>query len=183
MALYGLTAPFAAALMERFGIRRVVTAALLVVAAGSGLTVFMTASWQLVLCWGVLVGLGTGSMALALVATVTGRWFVTRRGLVSGVLTAGGAAGALVFLPLVAVVSERWGWRPAALGVAFAALAVAPFVVWLLRDRPARPGRRPLRRDRGRRPGPGPGRGRPAGRAGAASTPPAPARSGTWPAG
>lgn len=136
MALYGLTAPFAAALMERFGIRRVVTAALLVVAAGSGLTVFMTASWQLVLCWGVLVGLGTGSMALALVATVTGRWFVARRGLVSGVLTAGGAAGALVFLPLVAMVSERWGWRPAALGVAFAALAVAPFVVWLLRDRP-----------------------------------------------
>jgi MFS family permease len=137
MALYGLTAPFAAALMERFGIRRVVTAALLVVAAGSGLTVFMTASWQLILCWGVLVGLGTGSMALALVATVTGRWFETRRGLVSGVLTAGGAAGALVFLPLVAQISQSYGWRPASLGVAGAALAVAPFVVWLLRDRPA----------------------------------------------
>ena len=100
MALYGLTAPFAAALMERFGIRPVITSALLVVSAGSGLTVFMTASWQLVLCWGVLVGLGTGSMALALVATVTGRWFVARRGLVSGVLTASGAAGGLVFLPL-----------------------------------------------------------------------------------
>ena len=143
MALYGLTAPFAAALMERFGIRRVVTAALLVVAAGSGLTVFMTASWQLILCWGVLVGLGTGSMALALVATVTGRWFVTRRGLVSGVLTAGGAAGGLVFLPLVAIVvrglraggrrrwgsrSRRWRWRR--------------WWCWLLRDRPADLGRR-----------------------------------------
>jgi MFS family permease len=137
MALYGLTAPFAAALMERFGIRKVVTAALLVVAAGSGLTVFMTASWQLVLCWGVLVGLGTGSMALALVATVTGRWFESRRGLVSGVLTAGGAAGALVFLPLIAVISENYGWRPASLGVAGAALLVAPFVVWLLRDKPS----------------------------------------------
>ncbi|MCO1657263.1 MFS transporter [Pseudonocardia sp. S2-4] len=137
MALYGLTAPFAAALMERFGIRKVVTAALLVVATGSGLTVFMTASWQLILCWGVLVGLGTGSMALALVATVTGRWFEARRGLVSGVLTAGGAAGALVFLPLVAVISEGYGWRPASLGVAGAALAVAPFVLWLLRDKPS----------------------------------------------
>jgi MFS family permease len=137
MALYGLTAPFAAALMERFGIRRVVTAALLVVAAGSGLTVFMTASWQLVLCWGVLVGLGTGSMALALVATVTGRWFESRRGLVSGVLTAGGAAGGLVFLPMVAIVSENYGWRPASLGVAGAALLVAPFVMWLLRDKPS----------------------------------------------
>jgi predicted MFS family arabinose efflux permease len=136
MALYGLTAPFAAALMERFGIRYVVTAALVVVAAGSGLTVFMTASWQLVLCWGVLVGLGTGSMALALVATVTGRWFVARRGLVSGVLTAGGAAGGLVFLPLVSQIAAAHGWRPAALAVAAAALGVAPLVLWLLRDRP-----------------------------------------------
>ena len=136
MALYGLTAPFAAALMERLGIRRVVVCALLLVAVGSGLTVFMTASWQLVLLWGVLVGLGSGSMALSLVATVTGRWFVARRGLVSGVLTAGGAAGQLVFLPLVAWIDGRWGWRAASLGTTAAALAVVPLVVWLLRDRP-----------------------------------------------
>ncbi|MDO3701006.1 MFS transporter [Micromonospora sp. C28SCA-DRY-2] len=137
LLLYGLTAPFAAALMDRFGIRRVVTTALLLVAAGSGLTVFMTASWQLILCWGVLVGLGTGSMALAFVATVTGRWFVHRRGLVTGVLTAGGATGQLVFLPLVALLVGEYGWRSAALVVAGAALAVVPLVVWLLREHPA----------------------------------------------
>jgi MFS family permease len=136
MALYGLTAPFAAALMERFGIRRVVVCALLLTALGSGLTVFMTASWQLVLFWGVLVGLGTGSMALSLVATVTGRWFVARRGLVSGILTAGSATGQLVFLPVVAVVDEHWGLRAASLGTTAAALAVVPLVAWLLRDRP-----------------------------------------------
>jgi predicted MFS family arabinose efflux permease len=136
MALYGLTAPFAAALMERFGIRRVVLCALLVVAAGSGLTVFMTASWQLVLLWGVLVGLGAGAMALSLVATVTNRWFVARRGLVSGILTAGGAAGQLVFLPLVAWIDSEHGWRAASLGTTAAALAVIPLVAWLLRDRP-----------------------------------------------
>ena len=136
MALYGLTAPFAAALMERFGIRRVVMCALLVVATGSGLTVFMTASWQLMLLWGVLVGLGAGSMALSLVATVTGRWFVARRGLVSGILTAGGAAGQLIFLPLVAWIDSEWGWRAASLGTTAAALAVLPLVAWLLRDRP-----------------------------------------------
>jgi MFS family permease len=136
MALYGLTAPFAAALMERFGIRRVVVSALLLTATGSGLTVFMTASWQLVLLWGFLVGLGTGSMALSLVATVTGRWFVARRGLVSGILTAGGATGQLVFLPLVAAADAAWGWRSASLGTTAAALAVVPLVLWLLRDRP-----------------------------------------------
>ncbi|MFC3994308.1 MFS transporter [Nocardiopsis sediminis] len=136
IVLYGLTSPFAAALMERFGMRRVVAAALLLVSAGSGLTVFMTASWQLVLLWGVLVGLGTGSMALAFVATVTGRWFVKRRGLVTGVLTAGTATGQLLFLPLLAVVIEDRGWRTASLTVAAVALAVVPLVVWLLRDRP-----------------------------------------------
>ncbi|MFJ8831328.1 MFS transporter [Micromonospora aurantiaca] len=141
LLLYGLTAPFAAALMDRFGIRRVVAGALVLVAAGSGLTVGMTESWQLLLCWGVLVGLGTGSMALAFVATVTGRWFVKRRGLVTGVLTAGGAAGQLVFLPLLAVLVRDHGWRTAALVVAGAALAVVPLVVWLLREYPADLGR------------------------------------------
>ncbi|RZU52251.1 sugar phosphate permease [Krasilnikovia cinnamomea] len=137
LLLYGLTAPFAAALMEKFGIRRVVMGALLLVAAGSGLTVLMSASWQLVLCWGVLVGLGTGSMALAFVATVTNRWFVRRRGLVTGVLTAGGAAGQLIFLPILARLTGDHGWRAAALTVAGAALLVVPLVWWRLRDRPA----------------------------------------------
>ncbi len=137
LALYGVTAPFAAALMDRFGIRRVVSCALLTISVGAGLTVFMTQVWQLVLCWGVLVGLGSGSMALAFAATVTNRWFVARRGLVTGILTAGGAAGQLVFLPLLSWITEHHGWRPAAGTVALAAVAVVPFVLVLLRDHPA----------------------------------------------
>ncbi|TJZ52056.1 MFS transporter [Streptomyces piniterrae] len=140
LALYGLTAPFAAALMDRFGIRRVVAVALMVIAVGTGLTVFMTASWQLVLLWGVLVGLGSGSMALAFAATVTGRWFTERRGLVTGILTAAGASGQLVFLPLLSWIVDRHDhhdWRPAAVTVALAAVAVVPLVWLLLRDHPA----------------------------------------------
>ncbi|WP_246244925.1 MFS transporter [Amycolatopsis pithecellobii] len=140
LLLYGLTAPFAAALMERLGMRRVAVGALLLVAAGSGLTVFMTASWQLLLCWGVLVGTGTGSMALAFVATVTGRWFVRHRGLVSGVLTAAGAAGQLVFLPVIAMLAMDRGWRSASLLVAGGALVVVPIVLILLRDHPSEVG-------------------------------------------
>ncbi|WP_018333197.1 MFS transporter [Actinomycetospora chiangmaiensis] len=136
LVLYGVISPFAAALMERFGMRRVVGGALLLVAAGSGLTVLMTQVWQLMLLWGVLVGVGTGSMALAFVATVTGRWFVRRRGLVSGVLTAAQAAGGLVFLPLMASLSESVGWRAASLLVAAGALIVVPVVVLFLRDSP-----------------------------------------------
>ncbi|MFC7715573.1 MFS transporter [Nonomuraea recticatena] len=144
LVLYGLTAPFAAALMDRFGMRRVVAAALTLVALGSGLTVFMGASWQLVLCWGVLVGLGTGSMALVFVATVTDRWFVRHRGIVTGVLTAGGATGQLVFLPVLAWLAEGPGWRVASLTVTAAALIVVPLVWVFLRDHPSDVGTTPL---------------------------------------
>ncbi|MFD0358098.1 MFS transporter [Streptomyces sp. NPDC127110] len=137
LALYGLTAPFAAALMDRFGIRKVVAVALTVIAGGSLATVWMTAAWQLVLFWGVLVGLGSGSMALAFAATVTNRWFTARRGLVTGILTAAGASGQLIFLPLLSWLVEKHGWRPASVTVALAALAVVPFVWLLLRDHPA----------------------------------------------
>ncbi|MER5391026.1 MFS transporter [Saccharopolyspora sp. NPDC002686] len=137
LLLYGLTAPFAAALMIRFGIRRITVTALALVAVGSGLTVFMTASWQLVICWGLLVGLGTGSMALAFVSTVVDRWFVARRGLVSGVLTAGSATGQLVFLPLAAVLVEQFGWRFASLVIAASALLVAVLVWLVMREYPA----------------------------------------------
>lgn len=143
LALYGLTAPFAAALMDRFGIRRVVALALTVIALGAGLTVWMTAPWQLMLCWGLLVGLGSGSMALAFAATVTGRWFTSRRGLVSGILTAASASGQLIFLPLLSWIVEHHHWRPAAVTVALAALAVVPFVWLLLRDHPADVGLKP----------------------------------------
>ncbi|RLV50799.1 MFS transporter [Nocardioides mangrovicus] len=136
MALFGLFSPFAAALMDRFGVRPVVVVALLLVSIGSGLTVFMTAAWQLVLLWGVCVGVGTGSMSMAFVATVSARWFVTRRGLVSGILTAGNATGQLVFLPVVAAVATHHGWRSAALTASVAALAVVPLVLLFLRNHP-----------------------------------------------
>ncbi|WP_330453109.1 MULTISPECIES: MFS transporter [unclassified Streptomyces] len=154
MALYGLTAPFAAALMDRFGIRRVVAVALTMVAAGALASVWMTAAWQLMLYWGLLVGLGTGSMALAFSATVTNRWFVARRGLVTGILTAAGASGQLVFLPLCAWIVDRHGWRPASVTVALAALVVVPFVWLLMRDHPADVGLAPYGGDYVEKPAP-----------------------------
>ena len=107
------------------------TCALVLVAAGSGLTVFVTAGWQLVLTWGVLIGLGTGSMALVFAATIANRWFVRRRGLVMGVLTAGSATGQLIFLPVVGGRSPSdVRLARASLLIAAAALAVVPLVLW-----------------------------------------------------
>ena len=128
MTLFGLTAPFAAALMDRFGVRPVLSVALMLIAAGSALSATMTASWQLVLLWGVLVGVGTGSISMGFVATVATRWFEARRGLVTGVLTAASATGQLIFLPIVAAVTTNHGWRWASLIVAAAALSVVRLV-------------------------------------------------------
>lgn len=136
LLLFGLFSPFAAALMERFGLRRIVTVALLLIALGSGLTVFMTSAWQMILLWGVVIGIGTGSISMSFMAVVVGRWFVARRGLVSGVLTAAGATGQLIFLPLVAHLAEQAGWRLPALTVAATALLVVPAVLLFLHDHP-----------------------------------------------
>jgi len=143
LVLFGLAGPFAAAAMTRFGVRRVVLAALGLVATGSGLTVMMTAAWQLVLLWGVVVGLGTGAMAGVLAATVATRWFVARRGLVIGALTAAGATGQLIFLPLLAALADGPGWRWSSLAVTVGALLVMPLVLAFLRDSPADLGLRP----------------------------------------
>ncbi len=125
--------------MDRFGVRPVLSGALLLIAAGSALSVVMTASWQLVLLWGVLVGIGTGAISMGFVATVATRWFEARRGLVTGVLTAASATGQLIFLPVVAEVTTRHGWRWASLIVAAAALAVVPLVAVFMRNHPQRP--------------------------------------------
>ncbi|MFN0284765.1 MAG: MFS transporter [Kineosporiaceae bacterium] len=137
LAVYGLTAPFAAALMERFGLRRVALVALGLVAAGSAGTLAMTQPWHLAVLWGVVVGFGTGSLAPVFGAVVANRWFVDRRGLVTGVFAAASATGQLAFLPLVAVLVSTAGWRTASLVVSALALACALPVGLLLHDRPA----------------------------------------------
>ena len=134
--LYGLIGPFAAAVMDRFGLRRTMLAALVCIASGVALTPLMTRPWQLIVLWGVVVGTGSGATALVLGATVVARWFAARRGLVIGVLTASTATGQLIFLPALASLVENYGWRAVSLTVAGVALALLPLVALLMRDRP-----------------------------------------------
>jgi predicted MFS family arabinose efflux permease len=143
LIVYGLTAPFAAALMERFGIRRVVVASLALVAVGSGLTLVMTEAWQLWLLWGIAVGVGTGALALVFGAIVANRWFVRHRGVVMGVFSAAGASGHLLFLPIIAHLADGPGWRWASGIVTGFALLLVPLVLLLLRDRPSDVGTTP----------------------------------------
>jgi MFS family permease len=137
LVLYGLASPFSAALMERFGVRRVMLVALATVAGGAALATLVRSPWQLDLLWGVVVGGATGAVAVPLAATIANRWFEQRRGLVTGLLTASNASGQMVFLPLLALLVTSFGWRSAALAVsAVAVLVVVPVVALAMRDRP-----------------------------------------------
>ncbi|MCA1645697.1 MAG: MFS transporter, partial [Chloroflexi bacterium] len=140
LLLYGLCGPFAGALMTRFGVRRVMLIALSTLAVSVGLSSFMQSAWQLVALWGVMVGLGSGAMALVLGAMVATRWFVRRRGLVTGIFAASSATGQLIFLPQQAAIIETFGWRTAVLLVGVVALAVAVLVALLMREDPGQLG-------------------------------------------
>ena len=141
--LFGLTAPFAAALMERFGIRKVVMTALTTVGLGAGSTIFITQPWHLVALWGVIVGIGTGSMALVFAATIANRWFMTNRGLVIGILTAASATGQLIFLPGLSALAADHGWRAISITVALGAFVMVPVIALFLRERPSDIGMKP----------------------------------------
>jgi MFS family permease len=142
--LYGLMGPFAGALMQRLGVRRTSLVAMSMLAIGVALATRVARPWQLVLLWGVFVGTGTGMAAIVLGATIVNRWFVTRRGLALGILTASTATGQLVFLPLLASIVERHGWRPAVLLVAGAAALTVPVIALFMRERPDDLGIRPF---------------------------------------
>jgi MFS family permease len=136
LVLFGLMGPFAAALIQRYGLRGTVAAAMVLIIGGLGLSTTMTQSWQLWATWGLLTGIGTGMTALVLGATVANRWFVRHRGLVVGLLTASSATGQLAFLPLAAWIAETYGWRMA-VAPALGACAVAGVLMLLLgRDYP-----------------------------------------------
>jgi predicted MFS family arabinose efflux permease len=136
LLLFGLVAPFAAALMQRYGMRVVVAWALGVIVTGLGLATQMTRLWELWLTWGVMIGLATGVTANVLAATVANRWFTQRRGLVVGLLSASSATGQLLFLPLAAWLSDHLGWRLAMAPAALLCLLCLVLVLIVVRDHP-----------------------------------------------
>lgn len=134
--LYGLVGPFAAALMVSFGIRRTMLAGLGLMAAATFASLWMTQPWHYLLTWGVFSGIGSGAVASVLAAAVVNRWFATRQGLVMGLLSASTATGALVFLPVLAWLSNDGAWRPVVLTVSLACLALVPLVALIVPEHP-----------------------------------------------
>lgn len=146
-ALFGLLGPFAAILMERYGLRRIICVALVLIAMGLLFATRMNALWQLFVLWGLVLGIGSGLTALVLGATVANRWFERRRGLVLGILTASSATGQLIFLPLAATLIQHYGWRVAVAPIIVGCLTVSGLAFCFLRDRPQQLGLAPYGAD------------------------------------
>jgi MFS family permease len=144
LALFGLMGPFAAALIERYGVRTIVLTAVSLLVVGLLSALVMTKLWQLIVMWGVVVGVGTGLTAVVLGAIVSSRWFTRHRGLVLGMLTASNATGQLVFLPVAAWLVTHVGWRAALIPSIGGLVLAAALVVLFMRDRPADVGLLPL---------------------------------------
>jgi len=138
--LMGVTGPFVTGFMEVVGLKRTILLCLTLLTAGTGLSIFMTEPWQLFLTWGLMVGVGSGAGAVGITAAVANRWFVERTGLAMGLLFSAAAAGQLVFLPVLALLAERFGWQAAAFAVTVAIAAVVPVVALLLPESPAQIG-------------------------------------------
>jgi sugar phosphate permease len=136
LLFYGAIGPFAAAVMDRFGVRRTMSVALAATAAAVALSPAMREPWQLILLWGVVVGLSCGVIGTYVAAYVAARWFVSRQGLVIGVLTGANAAGQLAFLPSLAGLATHSGWRTMCLVIAGLVVALVPVVLLFMRDRP-----------------------------------------------
>ena len=145
--LFGLTGPFAAAAMQRFGIRATVIAALAVMSLSSAASLFMTEAWQLVLTWGVVSGIGSGCITTVLAATIVNRWFVTNRGLVMGLFAASTSTGTLIFIPVLSAISLDHGWKPVVFCVALVMALLVPLVFFLLPETPADVGAVPFGAD------------------------------------
>jgi predicted MFS family arabinose efflux permease len=135
--LFGLTGPFAAAAMQRFGIRATVIVALTMMSLSTAASLFMKEPWQLVLTWGVVSGIGSGCITNVLSATIVNRWFVTNRGLVMGLFAASTSTGTLIFIPVLSAISLDHGWKPVVFCVALAMALLVPLVFLLLPEEPA----------------------------------------------
>jgi MFS family permease len=109
--LYGISGPFMAALLEVIGLKKMMLSAMATLVVGMTLTFLMSQSWHLIVIWGGIIGLGASLFLTVLSPYVANHWFVKRRGLAVGILTASTATGQLILLPVLAIIIEHYSWR------------------------------------------------------------------------
>lgn len=144
LLVYGFSGPFVAALIEKYGVKRMMTIGMIVLVAGTGATTFVQQAWQFILLWGIVVGSASGVFLTVLGTTISNRWFVKHRGMALGILTASGATGQLLFLPLLAYLSSNFSWRMAIYVIVGLGIMSLPLILLFMKNRPSDIGVAPL---------------------------------------
>ena len=144
LLLLGIFAPVGGWLIDRIGARRVILGCLSTIALGLVGAVFIQELWQLMLLWGVVLGIATG-VTPALGASIASRWFIDRRGLAIGIMTNANAAGQVIYLPLLMALVVGSGWRTALVAMASASIVLLPLIWFWMRDDPREVGLEPYR--------------------------------------
>ena len=144
LLLFGLAGPFLGRLMDLYGTKAITLIMITLVTLGAGGSIFMKEPWQLYLCWGVIIGAGSGGTSIVMGSAVVNRWFQERRGLALGILGAAFSSGQLIFTPLIMNINVNYGWRAATLFLALLlGLLVLPLVMIFMADDPALKGLQP----------------------------------------
>lgn len=136
LLLYGISGPFMAALIEVLGLKKMMILAMATLLGGILLTFFMEKPWQLVLIWGIIIGLGSGLFLTVLSPYIANQWFEKKRGLALGILTASTATGQLILLPLLAVMVESYSWKWAMGLILFLSIVMLAIILLFMKNSP-----------------------------------------------
>ncbi|OCS89162.1 MFS transporter [Caryophanon latum] len=145
--LYGFFGPFMAAFVEKYGLTRMMLYSMGLLTLSLAATFIMQHEWQLVIIWGVMMGTGSSLFLTVLSTQVANRWFVKRRGLAVGILTAATATGQLILLPVLAALVDRYSWYHAIVLIFVLSILMIVLIALFMRNYPANVGIAPYGSD------------------------------------
>lgn len=143
--VYGLSQPLVGGLVDRYGPRIVLSGSMVMIGAGLLLTSVTDNFWSLRLAFGVIASIGFAGSSSVAASVIAAQWFVKRRGLAIGLLTAAFSLGQMVIVPMSIYLISQIGWRDAFRVLAMIMLiGILPLVAIFLRSKPQEIGIRPF---------------------------------------
>ena len=129
-------------LTDKFGPRPVVTVSVLFLGLGFFLMSRISTIWQLYLVFGVITGVGMSGLWVPMISTVS-RWFVKRRGMMTGIVLSGASLGMIIMPPLATWLITTYGWRTSYTIVGLIAMIVIISATQFVKRDPAQIGQLP----------------------------------------
>jgi predicted MFS family arabinose efflux permease len=132
--LWGVAQPVAGAIADRWGLRPVMLAGALLLAAANAALPLATNATALIFLIGICGALGAGMIGPSLLLSASSRWIAeAKRSVATGIINAGGSFGQFTLIPLAQLLIGVAGWQPALVILGATGLAAVPLVLYLTR--------------------------------------------------